>query len=113
MRIFVIVIAIFLMLALLVGMAVALARAQRKAESEEERKVNWEAIEPAQLDDGTPVSAEVSRQQKARQVLSGRVFYDTRRQLRVGQRLGLLFLGVIVLLAALLLVPVLFVMLGQ
>ena len=113
MRIFVIVVAIFLMLALLVGMAVALARAQRKTQGDGERKVDWEVIEPAQLDDGTPVSAEVSRQQKARQVLSGRVFYDTRRQLRAGQRLGLLLLGIIVLLAALLLVPALFVMLGQ
>lgn len=113
MRIFVIVVAVFLMLALLVGMAVALARAQRKVQSDEESKAEWEAIEPAQLDDGTTVSAEVSRQQKARHVLSGRVFYDTRRQLRVGQLLGLLLLGFIVLLAALLLVPALFVMLGQ
>ncbi len=113
MRIFVIIVAIFLMLALLVGMAVVLARAQRKSESDEERKINWEAIEPAQLDDGTTVSAKVSRRQKARTVLSGHVFYDARRQLRAGQRLGLLLLGIIVLLAALFLVPALLIMLGQ
>ncbi|MFQ5409607.1 MAG: hypothetical protein ACE5FI_14450 [Anaerolineales bacterium] len=113
MRIFIIVTAIFLMLGLLVVMAVAVARVQRRTNNSQDSPPDWNVIEPAQLEDGTPVAAELSQQQKAHRVLAGRVYRDTQEQTRAGARIGLLVLLTIVLLAALVLVPALVVMLEQ